>query len=156
MTSYRVNVQVEGHWPVVDPETLRQAALTTLAHQCAPTVEVAVVIADDETLQTLNRRYRGVDAPTDVLAFPAERHGPYAESTDQPRYLGDVVISHPSASAQAAQAGHPLQAELQLLVVHGLLHLLGYDDATAAQRASMWSAQEAILTSLGVQIHLPD
>ena len=70
-------------------------------------------------------------------------------------YLGDVVISLPRAEAQAAEVGHDRHAELQLLVVHGVLHLLGYDDTGVEQRAQMWAAQAEILQDLGVEVHLP-
>ncbi len=152
---YWVDVQVEGEWPA-DVDSLRLAAIATLAHQGEPPVEVAVVVADDETLQELNRRYRQVDEPTDVLAFPMDTRGPFVGAAGQPRYLGDIVISYPRAAAQAAEAGHAAQAELQLLVVHGVLHLLGYDDQSEPERSQMWAAQKAILDALGVQIHLPD
>jgi len=152
---YWVDVQVEGEWPA-SKEELRRAALATLLHQDAPPVEVAVVVSDDETLRELNRRYRGVDAPTDVLAFPNEARGPFVGVGGQPRYLGDVIISYPRAEEQAARAGHSVAAELQLLVVHGVLHLLGHDDQVEPERARMWAAQEAILKTLGVEIDLPE
>lgn len=152
---YWIEVHIEGGWPV-DEEMLRRAALATLLHQNAPSVEVAVVVTDDESLRELNRRFRGIDAPTDVLAFPDETRGPFVGAPGFPRYLGDVVISFPRAQEQAGQAGHPVEAELQLLVVHGVLHLLGYDDQSEPERAKMWAAQEAILKALGVQVNLPD
>jgi probable rRNA maturation factor len=96
-----------------------------------------------------------VDAPTDVLAFPDATRGPFVAAPGLPRYLGDVIVSFPRASAQAAEAGHDTQADLQLLVVHGMLHLLGYDDVTDEQRARMWDAQSEILQALGVEAHPP-
>jgi len=155
MKRHRVEVQVEGEWPT-DAEALRRTALAVLIHEDAPPAEVAVVVSDDETLSELNRRYRGVDAPTDVLAFPNETRGPFVGAGGQPRYLGDVILSYPRAEEQAGQAGHPVQAELQLLVVHGMLHLLGYDDQTEPERARMWAAQKTILKVLGVRLNLPD
>lgn len=152
---YWVDVHVEGEW-FSDVEPLRQAALATLIHRDAPPVEVAVVIADDTALRELNRRYRNVDAPTDVLAFPNETRGPFVGIEGQPHYLGDVIISYSRAEEQAKEAGHPVEAELQLLVVHGVLHLLGYDDEVESERAKMWAAQEAILAALDVQLNLPD
>ncbi len=153
--SYRVDVQVEGKWPA-DVEALQKAALATLAYHGAPPVEVAIVVSDDESLQELNRRFRGLDAPTDVLAFPNEARGPFVEVAGQPRYLGDVILSYPRAEEQAREAGHPVLAELLLLVVHGVLHLLGYEDETEPERSQMWAAQEAILNALGVQVNLPE
>jgi probable rRNA maturation factor len=155
VSRYQIDVRPEDDWPV-DVPALHRAALATLVHQGIEPVEVAIVISDDPSLQALNRRYRAVDAPTDVLAFPNIPRGPFVDAADQPRYLGDVIISYPRAEAQAAQAGHSTPAELQLLVVHGMLHLLGYEDQTPDARAEMWSVQETILNALDVSINLPD
>jgi probable rRNA maturation factor len=92
-----------------------------------------------------------VDAPTDVLAFPNETRGPFVSAPGYPRYLGDVIISFPRAASQATEVGHPTEAELQLLAVHGVLHLLGYDDEAKEERAQMWKAQSEILRILGVK-----
>lgn len=87
---------------------------------------VTIVLASDGTVRRLNRRYRGVDAPTDVLSFPA---GPPIDGRRDP-FLGDVVIARGVARRQARQAGHPEHAEWRVLALHGLLHLLGYDHET--------------------------
>jgi probable rRNA maturation factor len=140
----------------VEVDALRRAALVSLIHQCVKEQsELTVVVTDDESLRDLNFRHRGIDAPTDVLAFSNENQGPFVGAPGLPRYLGDIVISFQRAEAQAAHAGHAVQAELQLLVVHGVLHLLGYDDVAEEQRARMWEAQAAILTALGVDLQLP-
>ncbi len=152
---YEIAVQIEGDW-AVEAEILRRAALTALRHQNIPPTEIAIVISDDETLQALNRRFRGMDSPTDVLAFPTQIKGPFAGFPGQPHYLGDIVISYPRAQAQAAEAGHPLQSELQLLVVHGLLHLLGYDDQSEPERTKMWEVQAEIMHILTPHINLPE
>ena len=117
--------------------------------------ELAVVVTGDETLHELNLRHRNVDGPTDVLAFPDETRGPFVAAPGLPRYLGDVIISFHRAEAQASMTGHDVRAELQLLVVHGVLHLLGYDDLAEDQRAQMWAVQAQILQVLGVDVHLP-
>lgn len=83
---------------------------------------------DDATIRDLNARYRGIDVPTDVLSFAQDL--PLALSADHPRLLGDVVISLDTAARQAQAAGHTLDDEVVILVMHGVLHLLGYDDAT--------------------------
>jgi len=140
----------------VEPESLSRAALQTLHHQHVEgACELAVVVTDDETLRELNRRHRGVDAPTDVLAFPNEARGPFVDAPDSPFYLGDVIISFPRAATQASEAGHDTQAELQLLVVHGALHLLGYDDRAEDLRVKMWRAQSEILRVLGIDVNPP-
>jgi probable rRNA maturation factor len=131
--------------PPVASELVASAGQAALAHQSADG-ELTVVLTDDAQLQQLNRDYLGVDAPTDVLAFPASEVDPETGAA----YLGDVLISVPRAQAQARTAGHPLEAEVQLLVVHGVLHLLGYDHAQAQERARMWAAQAEVLERIGL------
>jgi probable rRNA maturation factor len=152
-----VEVQIDERFQVrVQPGPLRRAALATLTHQrVGEPCELAAVVVGDDELRDLNRRHRGVDAPTDVLAFADETQGPFVAAPILPRYLGDVVISFHRAEAQAAEVGHDVQTELQLLVVHGVLHLLAYDDVTEEQRAHMWAAQAEILRHLEVEAHLP-
>lgn len=109
-------------------------------------VSLTVVITDDDEIETLNRQFRDVDAPTDVLAFAEEETGrAFVDGSDEPPYLGDVIVSLPRAREQAAEHGHSTMHELRLLVVHGVLHLLGYDHATPAEEAAMWARQDAIL-----------
>lgn len=131
--------------PAVDPALIEQAALAALAHESAQG-DLSVVLSDDEQLQQLNREYLGIDAPTDVLSFPASETNP--ESGE--RYLGDILVSVPRAARQAAAAGHPLEAEVQLLVVHGVLHLLGHDHAHPQDKTRMWAVQAEVLKSLGL------
>ena len=159
MLPYTIEVQIDESYGQ-QAESLRRAALATLAHQrIEGPCELAVVVTGDESSRELNRRHRGVDAPTDVLAFSGEAHEPFVgapRASRVPRYLGDVIISFPRAKDQAAEAENEVQAELQLLVVHGVLHLLGYDDQAEPERARMWKAQQTILDGLGVEVHLPD
>lgn len=157
LVSHTIEVQVDEPFQAQVPSgKIQQAVLATLAHQrVAEACELAIVVTDDEALRQLNRRYRGVDAPTDVLAFPNETRGPFVSVPGFPRYLGDVILSFPRAAAQAIEAGHTTEAELQLLTVHGVLHLLGYDDAAEEERARMWKAQSEILQTLGVKIRPP-
>lgn len=108
--------------------------------------DLTIVLTDDRQLHELNRDYLGVDAPTDVLSFPASESDPETGST----YLGDLVISIPRAAQQAQAAGHPVEAEVQLLVVHGVLHLLGHDHATAEEKTAMWEEQAKVLERLGL------
>lgn len=106
-----------------------------------------MVLVDDEHIAALNRTYRGVIGPTDVLAFPMTegRFGTLA-----PDCLGDVVISAETALRQARDGD--LRAECALLLVHGILHLLGYDHGTPRQRERMWKRQAAILAECGVTV----
>jgi probable rRNA maturation factor len=162
MSLHTLDIQIEEPYRSrVQTETLRQAAEATLQHQgVTEPCGLVVVVTGDETLHQLNRRHRGVDEPTDVLAFPHQTEGPppfvFVDAPGFPRYLGDVIISLPRAKAQAVEAGNELSAELQLLVIHGVLHLLGYDDETTSSRARMWRAQQGVLDEVGVDVHLPD
>ncbi len=160
MSPHTVDVQIDEQFRAhIRPDLLHRAALAALTHQQEEEPrELSIVLTDDAALHELNLRHRGVDAPTDVLAFSDEEDevgGLFVDPPEAPRYLGDVIISFQRAGAQAAEAGHHIQAELQLLVVHGVLHLLGYDDVTQDQRAQMWAVQADILQSLDVQVHLP-
>jgi len=140
-----VHVETRIAPPAPEEELIRMAAQRTLEHESA-SGDLSVVLADDTQLQDLNRQYLGTDAPTDVLSFPSGDADPETGET----YLGDVILSVPRAKAQASAAAHPLEAEVQLLVVHGVLHLLGYDHAEAPQKAAMWAAQAQVLKSLGL------
>jgi probable rRNA maturation factor len=91
-------------------------------------VELSVVFCDDPFIHALNRDYRGKDKPTDVLSFP---QGP------ETGVLGDIVISVPTAARQAAERGQPVGQEVEWLFLHGLLHLLGYDDSTDEEAEEM-------------------
>ncbi len=129
----------------VASELIERAAVAALAHQGAQG-DLSIVLTDDAQLQQLNRDYLGVDAPTDVLSFPASETDPDSGTA----YLGDILISVPRAGQQARAAGHPLESELQLLVVHGVLHLLGHDHGEAGEKSRMWAAQAAILEAIGL------
>lgn len=104
--------------------------------------EISVVLCDDPFIQTLNAEYRGKDKPTDVLSF----------AQDDPEILGDIVISLPTATRQSQAAGWSVESEIALLGVHGLLHLLGYDDETVAGAWDMQRRTEAALTEAGIVI----
>ena len=108
--------------------------------------DITIVLTDDRQLHELNRDFLGVDAPTDVLSFPSFEEDPETGAS----YLGDILISIPRAAQQALAGGHPLEAEVQLLVVHGVLHLLGHDHAEAEEKALMWNEQAKVLERLGL------
>ncbi len=139
-------IHVEAEFPF--PENLlERAAQAALEHESqASESELTIVLTDDARLHQLNREYLGVDAPTDVLSFPASETDPETGA----QYLGDILISIPRAQAQADAVGHPLESEVQLLVVHGVLHLLGHDHAEAEEKTHMWRAQSEILEQLGL------
>ena len=133
---------------MVPEEQLQAVIQTALRHQGRPG-ELTLVVTDDEGIRALNRDFLGVDAPTDVLSFSAQEDGgPFVAAPETGGYLGDVILSYPRAVEQAREQGHSTEQELNLLVVHGVLHLLGYDHADAAEKAAMWAQQEAILELL--------
>lgn len=128
----------------VSPDFIRRVVMRALVSSgCDDAVEVSVALVDDAYIRELNREYRDVDAPTDVLAFPmeGEDHGPV-------RMLGDIVVSLERARDQARQFKQPLKREIALLTIHGVLHLLGYEDETEAGASAMWQRQRAILLDL--------
>jgi probable rRNA maturation factor len=129
----------------VEPNFIREIVCEVLrleGRRNAPDVSVALV--DDAYIRVLNREYRGVDQATDVLAFPME---PERDESAEPA-LGDIVISVERAREQARQFRHPLRRELALLAIHGVLHLLGYEDETEAGASAMWSRQKSLLEQL--------
>jgi probable rRNA maturation factor len=138
----------------VESALLEQTAAAVLAEQSdGKTVDLTIAIQDDQQLHDLNLQFLGIDAPTDVLSFPAEEMDPETGHL----YLGDIIISLPRAASQAESAGHPLQNELQLLVIHGILHLLGHDHATPEMKAEMWQLQSHLLEKLSIAINkLPE
>jgi probable rRNA maturation factor len=150
--SERIHVQVASRFRgAVDGDRLRDAVARVLAAEGVPRAEVGVVVTGDAVVRDLNRRYRGEDAPTDVLSFAFDESvSEFVLPPGEPPRLGEVVISLPAARRQAKRAGHSLEREMALLAVHGLLHLLGYDHATDEEQRVMWSRQDALLTSLGV------
>ncbi len=129
----------------IDTRTLRKTLLRLLAALECQNCDLSVLIVDDARIHQLNARYRGVDRPTDVLAF-AMREGPFAHL--QPQLLGDLVISAQTALRQARTRHCPLAEELTRLLIHGTLHLLGYDHEVSAAAARLMRAKERELWRL--------
>ena len=135
----------------IDPVFIEEAARASLqADGALLSADLTIVLADDAQLHQLNLQFLGIDAPTDVLSFPAGEVDP---DTDRP-YLGDVIISVERAQAQAGD--HPLEDELRLLVVHGVLHLLGHDHAVQGEKEAMWRIQREVLQQLGCESIMPE
>lgn len=148
MIYIQVNEDVEQLWDNLDVpfDVLEEAANEALFQIRAPgDAELTIVIGSDELLQDMNQEYLEINAPTDVLSFTADFTDPDTEAS----YLGDIVISLPRAVDQAKAGEHPVKDELQLLVVHGVLHLMGYDHAEDDERLPMQHMQNAILRQLG-------
>jgi probable rRNA maturation factor len=134
-------------------QKLEKAAVETLwVIEPGQELDLSIVITDDQGIQKLNNEFRKIDNPTDVLAFPSDE----VDYDTGRRYLGDVILSFQKAEAQAADGKHSLEDELQLLVVHGVLHLAGFDHGNASEKIRMDSLQNSILTRLGCQVHFPD
>lgn len=140
-----INIESSNEVKSIPPDLIQNAAQAALKHRSA-NGDMTIVLTDDAQLHELNRDYLGIDAPTDVLSFPASETDPETGA----RYLGDILISIPRAETQAQAAGHPLEAEVQLLVVHGVLHLLGHDHSEPDEKSKMWKAQDEILKSIGL------
>jgi probable rRNA maturation factor len=106
--------------------------------------ELGALVTDDETVRRLNRDYAGEDAATDVLSFSLEEGEEFA-APDGTRRLGEVIISYPTAERQAREAGRPAQDEVEHLLVHGILHLLGYDHSAPEEERAMRAREDELL-----------
>jgi probable rRNA maturation factor len=119
------------------------------AEGVASPYEVSLVFTDSESVQQLNRDYRGVDEPTDVLAFymlPQKgTDSSFALPPDGVTRLGEVIISYPQAVVQAREQGHSPERELALLIIHGILHLLGYDHEELEEESKMRERERELL-----------
>lgn len=154
-----IDIQIdESYAESVDATNLNAVVAHLLTTADRADATLTLVVTSDEAVQTLNRDYRGVDAPTDVLSFAAQEAAPAAPplanlppelAAELDSYLGDVIIAYPYAERQAAHYQNSVQAELRLLTVHGILHLLGYDHATPTEEAAMWALQSKILAPFG-------
>ena len=154
MASYRIHIQQKEKVVQSIVTALRTAVTVTLRHEKKKqSVEITLLLTDDAQLQTLNKEYRGMDKPTDVLSFTAGETMPGMKEDEY--YLGDIVISVPMAKRQAKQGDHSLKAELQLLTVHGTLHLLGFEHEEPEEKDRMWWTQASILAQLGAEISGP-
>ncbi len=129
-----------------DVEIVRQAVIATLKSHNSEDCEVSVLLTDDPRITELNRDYRGIDGPTDVLAF-SQLEGEDAELLNS-NILGDVVISLETAERQAKDKPYSYEKEVMILTVHGVLHLLGYDHQTQNDAAIMFKKQDTILQLL--------
>jgi len=135
---------------LVDENWVKKIVRQVLKVEGVPSpYEVSLVFTDSETVQRLNRDYRGVDEPTDVLAFymlPQKgAASSFALPPDGVTRLGEVIISYPEALAQAKEQGHLLERELALLVIHGILHLLGYDHQEPQEEKKMREREKELL-----------
>ncbi len=147
-----IEVEVlDDYKALVDAAQLQEAAQRVLNAENVQG-DITIIITRDEEVAALNQQYLGKEGPTDVLSFPARDDSdtfvlPPEEDTP---YLGDIIIAFPYTQRQAQRLQRPLMHELVLLVVHGALHLLGYDHATPEEKAAMWARQNSILAEMGI------
>ncbi len=148
---YSISLQRHAPAPEIDARALKRLAVRALgAESVAADAELSIVLTDDAAVRELNRLYRGTDAPTDVLSFAQGEGEAFAAPEGASPHLGDVVISIETARRQAAEGKLPLADEVAHLLVHGVLHLLGYDHEGTAESKLMRAREEAIL---GTGVH---
>jgi probable rRNA maturation factor len=151
-SSHTIEVAVDAeawHAAVTDPERLcRRAVAAVLAREADDPVEVSVLLADDASVARLNRDYRGKDRPTNVLSFPAD--APVCVGMSEPRLLGDVVVALETTAREALAAQCPLGDHLTHLVIHGTLHLCGFDHEDEDEAERMESREIELLAGLGI------
>jgi probable rRNA maturation factor len=149
--SEEVEISIEEEFRgLVDAGRVRKIVRQVLkAEGVAAPYEVSLVFTNSEAVKQLNRDYRGVDEPTDVLAFymlpQKEADSFFALPPDGVTRLGEVIISYPQAVEQAKEQGHATEKELALLVIHGILHLLGYDHEEPEEEAEMKTREKELL-----------
>lgn len=145
MPSHEVFVSVDEPFEAkVDANSLASLAVRVLVAEAVGDAELGILVTDDEKVHELNRTYADEDKPTDVLSFSL-REGEEFVAPDATERLGEVIISYPTAERQAAEAGRALEEEVAHLLVHGILHLLGYDHAESEDERVMRGREEALL-----------
>ena len=151
--SYRIDLQNDRRFPIDELRLIQAAAAVLQHHDARESASLTIVLQDSAAVAALNQRHRRINAPTDVLSFAAPAlPAAIDEASD---YLGDIVIAHDYATAKADSGGVAASDALCLLVIHGVLHLLGFDHDTAAARELMWRAQAACLAAQGMDPDLP-
>ena len=162
MTNAQIFVQIDEQFRKNVAESLLRAAVQVALRACGQADgSLSVLVVDDSVVQRHNRDYRNRDAPTDVLSFAAREgsqlpsDAPAELAAELDAELGDLLLAFPYATRQARKYGHSLAAELQLLVVHGTLHLVGYDHDTEDRQSEMWRKQAEILKELTSEDLLP-
>ena len=137
-----------------EPGPLEEVALATmLAESLPPSTEVSITLVDEETISNLNEAHMGKTGPTDVLSFPLETLAPGVAPVETPDgpppFLGDILICPAVVRGNAAREQVPFEDEMALMVVHGLLHLLGYDHVVDAEAEHMEQRERDVLAGLG-------
>ncbi|MDO8611548.1 MAG: rRNA maturation RNase YbeY [Dehalococcoidia bacterium] len=145
MTEHVILVSIaEPFAGALSEERLAATARRALEAEDAPACELSVTVTDDETVRSLNREYAGEDEVTDVLSFSQREGEEFVSPPEGAPQLGEVVIAYPQATRQAQERGHSAEAEVEQLLVHGVLHLLGYDHAEPEEARRMREREEAL------------
>ena len=131
---------------------LTGVARITLEMERTPSCQLSVVVTGDDQIRDLNRQFAGEDHATDVLSFSL-REGEQFVSPDETDRLGEVIVSFETAERQAGEAGHQVEDEIAHLLVHGVLHLLGYNHIDPPDETKMRSRERSILSELGYEAH---
>lgn len=140
----------------VDEELLKKVVQTVLeVEQVKHDMDIYITLTNNEEIHTINKEYRNVDKPTDVLSFPMyERNEIYKlkeeKESDVEEILGDIIISIPKVKEQADEYGHSFERELAYLLTHGMLHLLGYDHMIEEEKTIMRKQEEIVLAKLNI------
>jgi probable rRNA maturation factor len=143
-----ISAESEGWQRVPGIEAcVRRAAEAAMRDGEAPPSEISVVLSDDEHIRELNKHHRNMDKPTNVLSFPAAR---IKAPAGAPRFLGDIVLAFETVEREAREEEKPLENHISHLVVHGVLHLLGYDHEDEDEANLMESRERQILSGLGI------
>ena len=147
-----IDIHIEQNFQgCVDKNQARKIAQQVLkTESVSPPYEISLVFTDSETVQRLNRDYRGIDAPTDVLSFhmlpnKTTNKLPFILPPDGVTHMGEVIISYPQAARQAKEQGHSAEQELAVLIIHGILHLLGYDHEQPREKVKMRAREKELL-----------
>jgi probable rRNA maturation factor len=145
-----IDIAIEAEdWASLDaPSQLAEAAILAAIGESrvslAANAEISILFCDDGFIRGLNRKWRGIDQPANVLSFPAGGDAAFAP------LLGDIVIAFETASREASEAGRPLRDHVAHLLVHGFLHLIGHDHIGAAEAETMEALERAILGRFGI------
>jgi len=148
LNSANIEISNESGVEIDEPALVSLGSYVIEKMKVHPAAELSILVTDEERMSALHLEWMGLPGPTDVLSFPMDETRPNSWSGEidlEPPVLGDLVLCPTIAAAQAAVAGHSAETEIQLLGVHGILHLLGYDHAEPDQEREMFALQADLL-----------
>lgn len=153
---YEINIRINNIFKKhITPQYIRTIAKKALKiEKPDERIELGILITDDDEIRSLNKQYRGIDTTTDVLAFALDEKNESIDFINVPDgiiHLGEIIISYPQALRQASENGSDINNEMALLIVHGVLHLLGYDHTNGQQAHTMQDLEKVILEQLSVK-----